>query len=280
MTPKQLEFLRILATTGFITNKHLEQVGFDKAKNSNSYLTKPLLDGKFIGRIMVSNSFGLGRKVVYFLVKKGAELLSETDGIPLDEIAYSPQKGGIYTTKDGENVAIIRADFAHKEAYISAFLAFTDYLRRTDYFLSDCKHYYQLKCDKGTTLCLNGKKFRPDGIWFAESLETNAPRFVYVVEVHRHSERKHIIRQLRQQVEAIKQKSVQERFGFDHPHLVISIFSDQNAKIFQGILAELQETDDWEIMQKYFLFARLSDILDDFSGGLGYFGGNKKPIPK
>ncbi|WP_148091354.1 hypothetical protein [Conchiformibius steedae] len=279
MTPKQLQFLRLLAKTGFITNKHLEQVGFDKTTNSNHYITKPLLDGKFIGRIMVSNAFGIGRKVVYFLVKKGAEFLADTDGILLDTIAFTAQKGGIYTTKDGESVAVIRSDFAHKEAYISAFFAALMYLQNTDYEFVDYKHYYQLKGDKGTSLKLNGKAFRPDGIWFMESLDPSAPRFVYVVEIHRHSERKHIIRQLRQQVEAIKAKSVQNRFGFEHPYLVLSIFTDENINAMQGILKELQQSDDWAIMQKYFLFARLSDILADCYNGLGYFGGNKKPFP-
>lgn len=280
MTPKQLEFLRILATTGFITNQHLEQIGFDKASNSNSYITKSLLEGKFIGRIMVANAFGIGRKVLYFLSPKGAAFIAETDSIPLDSISFAPQKGGIHTAKDGEHTAIIRADFAHKEAYISTFLAFKEYLKKTDYELTDYKHYYQLKGDKSTTLTLNGKNFRPDGIWFAESLEPNEPRFVYVVEIHRKSERKHIIQQLRQQVEAIKQKSVQRRFGFEHPYIVLSVFSDENIKVFQSVLAELQQTDDWAIMSKCFMFARISDILGDFSGGLGYFGGNRKPVPK
>lgn len=279
MTPKQLDFLRLLANTGFITNKHLEQVGFAKTTNSNHYITKPLLDGKFIGRIMVSNAFGLGRKVVYFLAKKGAELVAETDNVPLDDIAFAPQKGGIYTTKDGESVAVIRSDFAHKEAYISAFFAVFQHLKQTDYDFTDYKHYYQLKGDKGTSLKLNGKTFRPDGIWFMESLDPKAPKFVYVVEIHRHSQRKHIIRQLRQQVEAIKAKSVQNRFGFAHPYLVLSIFTDENISAMQGILKELQQSDDWVIMQKYFLFARLSDILADCYNGLGYFGGNKKPFP-
>lgn len=30
MTPKQTEFLLLIAKTGFLTNKHLEQVGFIK----------------------------------------------------------------------------------------------------------------------------------------------------------------------------------------------------------------------------------------------------------
>lgn len=280
MTPKQLQFLRLLSKTGFITNKHIEQVGFDKAKNSNSYITKPLLESKLIGRVMVANAFGLGRKVVYFLAKKGAELLAEVDNIPLESIAYAPQKGGIHTTKDGESTAIIRADFAHKEAYISAFFAFLGYLENSDYDLTDYKHYYQLKGEKSTTLTLNGKNFQPDGIWFTESTDKNAPKFVYVVEIHRHSERKHIIRQLRQQVEAIKEQSVQNRFGLDYPHhIVISIFTDENLKTMRGILADLQQSDEWEFMQKCFFFARLDDLLKDFQAGLGYFGGVKKPLP-
>lgn len=279
VTPQQLEFLKILSTTGFLTNKHLEQIGFAKLKNSNHYLTKRLLDGGYIGRVMISSGFGFGRKVMYFLVKKGAELVAEAFNLPLESLSFSPLKGKIYTAKNGDEVSLIRADFVHKEAYITAFLAFSMYLKNTDYELTDYKHYYQLKGDKGTTLKLNNKAFRPDGIWFTESTDKSAPNFVYVVEIHRHSERKHIIRQLRQQVEAIKQKSVQQRFEFEHPYLVLSIFTDENLTAMQGVLAELKQSEDWEIMQKFFLFARLEDLLRDFENGIGYFG-NKKPIPK
>ena len=280
VTPQQLAFLKILSITGFLTNKHLEQINFVKLKASNHHLTKRLLDGSYIGRVMVSSGFGFGRKVMYFLTNKGAELVAEAYNIPLENLAYSPLKGGVYTAKNGDEVSIIRADFQHKEAYISAFLAFSMYLHNTDYEITDYKHYYQLKGDKGTSLKLHGKNFRPDGIWFTESTDPNAPKFIYVVEIHRHSERKHIIRQLRQQVEAIKYKSVQNRFGFEHPYLVLSVFTDENIKPMQGILEELKQTEDWKIIEKFFLFARLDDLINDFYNGLGYFGGSKKPAPR
>lgn len=281
ITPQQTEFLLLLSKTGFLTNKHLEQLQFAKLKNSNHYLTKRLLDGRYIGRVMVSSSFGVGRKVMYFLVKKGAELVAETYNLPIESLSFSPLKGGIYTAKNGDEVSIIRADFQHKEAYITAFLAFEQYLQGTDYQIIDYKHYYQLKGDRSTTLQVHGKNFRPDGIWFCESIDKNAPNFVYVVEIHRHSERKHIIRQLRQQVEAIKEKSVQNRFGFTHPYLVLSIFTDENIKPMQGVLEELKQSEDWQVIEKFFLFSRLEDLINiGFYDGFGYFGGVKKPIPK
>lgn len=36
ITPQQLEFLKILSKTGFLTNKHLEQVDFAKLKKFQS----------------------------------------------------------------------------------------------------------------------------------------------------------------------------------------------------------------------------------------------------
>lgn len=266
--------------TGFLTNKHLEQVDFAKLKNSNHYLTKRLLDGGYIGRLMVSSGFGFGRKVMYFLVKKGADLVVQAYNLPLESLSFSPLKGGIYTAKNGDEVSIIRADFLHKEAYITAFLAFSEYLKSTDYDLTDYRHYYQLKGNKSTTISVNGKNVRPDGIWWATSHQDNAKDFCFVLEIHNHSERKHIIRQLRQQVEAIKEKSVQKRFGFSHPCLVMSIFTGENTSVMRGVLEELQRSEDWQIMEKYFLFARLDDLVSgDFYGGLGYFSGSKKPVP-
>lgn len=280
ITPQQTQFLYLLSKTGFLTNKHLEQIGFAKTQNSKHYLTKRLLDGRYIGRLMVSSGFGFGRKVMYFLVKKGADLVAQAYNLPLESLSYSPLKGGIYTAKNGDEVSIIRADFIHKEAYITAFLAFSEYLKSTDYDLTDYRHYYQLKGDKSTTISVNGKNIRPDGIWWATSHQDNAKDFCFVLEIHNHSERKHIIRQLRQQVEAIKEKSVQKRFGFEYPYLVLSVFTGENLTAMQGILAELKQSSDWAIIEKFFLFARLEDLQGDFYGGLGYFGGSKKPVPQ
>ena len=67
--------------------------------------------------------FGMGRKVMYYLTKKGAVLLAELDRIDLAEISYTIHKGGIQRAQDGGEVSIIRADFQHKERYICAFLA-------------------------------------------------------------------------------------------------------------------------------------------------------------
>lgn len=280
LTPKQLDFLRILAQTGFITNKHLAQLDFAKASNSNHHLTKRLLDGGYIGRIIVVNSFGMGRKVMYFLATKGAKFLAQLDNIPLEEIVYTNTKGGIKTAKDGGEFSLVRADFFHKEAYICAFLAFTQYLQKTNYFIDDSRHYYQLAGNKGTALPIKKRNFRPDGIWFFKSISANEPNFIYVVEVHRHSDRKHIIKQLRQHLEAIKEKSLQTYFGVEQPYFVLSIFADNNTAIMRSVLDELQQTPDWVYLEKLFMFARLEDLIADFYAGLGYFGGIKKPIPK
>lgn len=280
MTPKQNEFLLWLAKTGFLTNKHLEQLGLSKTNHSNHKMTKDLLLNGFIGRIMVASGFGIGRKVMYFLSRKGAELVSEVYNTPLEYITYTPVKGGIHRNKTGEELAVIRTDFFHKEAYITAFIAFEQYIQCTDYLITNYKHYYQRTGDKGTTLKLNHKNFRPDGIWFMESIDQDAPKYVLVVEIHRHSDRKHIIRQLLQQVEALKQRSVQNRFGFNHPYLVLSVFCDENIKVMQGVLEELKQMPEWEYFKNYFFFSRLEDLKEDFCNGLGYFGRIEKPFPK
>lgn len=113
-----------------------------------------------------------------------------------------------------------------------------------------------------------------------ESLDQTAPNYVLVVEVHSHSDRKHIIRQLLQQVEALKQRSVQNRFGFNHPYLVLSVFCDENIKVMQGVLEELKQMPEWEYFKNYFFFSRLEDLKADFCNGLGYFGRIEKPFPK
>jgi DNA-binding MarR family transcriptional regulator len=280
ITPLQVDFLRLLTRTGFATNAHIQQMQIGHPTNSKHYLTKRLLDGLYIGRVMMASPYGFGRRTMYYLTKKGAELIAEIDQTPLDEISYTPHKGGIQSAKDRGEVSLIRADFPHKEKYICSFLALEKHLESTDYEIKKYHHYYQLSGDKGTTLNLNGRNFRPDGIWFCESVTGKNPVYAYVVEIHRHSERKKIIKQLRHHVEAFKVGSMAERFGIDHPYFILSIFADENIDSMKSIIAELQtDPDTWAYIEKFFMFATITDVKDNFYNAFGYFGGNKKPIP-
>jgi hypothetical protein len=268
ITPLQADFLRLLGRTGFATNAHISQMEIGTPKNSKHYLTKTLLDGLLIGRVMIAAPFGMGRKVMYYLTKKGAVLLAELDRIDLAEISYTIHKGGIQRAQDGGEVSIIRADFQHKERYICAFLALSQYLENTDYEINMAHHYYQLAGDRGTTLELDGRNFRPDGIVFSRAITTKKPIYTYVVEIHRHSDRKRIIQQLRQHVHAFQAGSM------------AAVFTAENTAVMRSVIDELQtEPDTWAYMRKLFMFAELNELMADFYGACAYFGGDKKPIP-
>ena len=280
ITPLQVDFLRLLGVTGFATNAHISQMEIGTPKNSKHYLTKTLLEGLLIGRVMIAAPFGMGRKVMYYLTKKGAALLAELDGLDLAEISYTTHKGGIQRAQDGGEVSIIRADFQHKERYICAFLALRKYLENTDYEINQAYHYYQLAGDRGTTLELDGRNFRPDGIVFNKATTPKKPTYAYVLEIHRHSDRKRIIQQLRQHVHAFQAGSMAARFGIDYPYFVLSIFTAENTAVMRSVIEELQtDPDTWAYMRKLFMFAELGELMDDFYGACLYFGGVKKPIP-
>lgn len=279
LTETQLKFLRLLTRTGFATNKHLAQMQINRLQNSNNHITDRLLKGNYIGRVMVNASFGTGRKVMFYITKKGAKFIADNDGIPLESLAYTTYSGGIKKAHIDGEVSLVRTDFAHKERYISTFLALENYLENTDYLIGDFYHYYQLKGDKGTSLAVNGKNFRPDGVIFCEPITPQNPTFAYVIEIHRHSDRRRIIMQLLQHIEAIKQQSLKARFGFDKPYFVLSVFTDENLAVMKSVISELQTFDEWQYIQKFFIFAKLDDLLQNFYAGAVYFGGSKKPLP-
>lgn len=279
LTETQLKLLRLLTRTGFATNKHLAQMQINRLQNSNNYITDRLLKGNYIGRVMVNASFGTGRKVMFYITKKGAKFIADNDGIPLESLAYTTYSGGIKKAHIDGEVSLVRTDFAHKERYISTFLALENYLENTDYLISNFYHYYQLKGDKGTALTINDKNFRPDGIVFCEAITPNKPTFAYVIEIHRHSDRRRIIMQLLQHIEAIKQQSLKARFGFDKPYFVLSVFTDENLAVMKSVITELQTFEEWQYIQKFFMFAKLDDLLQNFYAGAVYFDGSKKPLP-
>lgn len=279
ITGTQYELLKLLAKTGYITNSLIAQKGITRATSSNHYSTNRLLDSKYIGRVMIASSFGIGRKVLYYITKKGAELVAEIEGVELENLVYTTLHGGIQTTKNGQDVSVMRNDFTHKERYISFFIALDMYLENTNYTIEKTYHYYQRRNETGTNLIVNGKPFRPDGIFFVEPLHPKQPLFCYVAELHRHSNRKKIIKQLLQHAQAIEQRAIENRFGIETPYFVFSIFADENAAVMRGVIDELQDFPEWGIIKDFFLFGKLEDVKENFYNGLVYFGGNKKPVP-
>lgn len=280
ITPVQTKLLRLMTSTGFASNKHISQMNINKLKTSNAYLTKRLIAGGYIGRVLVNTSFGGACRVMYYITKKGAKFIAETDNIEFDSLMFTNYSGGIKKANTDDEVSLIRSDFIHKEQYICFFIELQKYLENTSHLLENFYHYYKLKGNNGTTLELSNKKrFQPDGIFFCEPINRKKPTFAYIVEIHRHSNRKKIIKQLIQHVEAMKNESVKNRFEFDSPYFVLSIFTKENLEAMGGIIKELQTFDEWEYMQRFFMFGNLEEIEKDFYNGFVYFGGEKKPLP-
>lgn len=277
-TSRQINILRLLTRIGFVTNKHLEQmeIGINPTKNSQSRVMQALISAGYIARVNVVSGFRIGKRVMYYLTKRGAEFISEIDAIDMETIPYMP------VGKDGIESEIVRADFPHKEAYISCFLELEKYLTNTEYEVSDFFHYYQ-RSNGGTTLKLTkARNFRPDGIYFLESIHPNEPSYAYVVELHRNSDRKKIIKQLRQHATAYESGSLADRFGKTQSYFVLSIFAGENVAVMRSVIAELKtEPATWAYMQKYFMFGEFNSIMNDgFYEAFAYFGGVKKPFPK
>lgn len=282
ITPRRIEFLRLLTRTGFASTKHLSESGLiEKATEySQSSFFKPMLDQLLIGRMMVISPYGIGKRVMYYLTKKGAEFIAEIDGLEVESIRYVALKGGIVKAADsGKEENLVRADFPHKEAYVSTLIALERYLVATEYEISQSRHYYDRKIGS-TAIDVGGKRFRPDGLVILKPLIPSQPQYAFVIELHRHSERKKIIEQLRRHVEAYKSGVFSAYFGQGNPHFVISVYAAENVSVMRHVIETLkQDREAWPYMQRFFLFAELEALKLNFYSGCAYFGGPKKPLP-
>ncbi len=282
ITPRRIEFLRMLTRTGFASTRHLAESGLiaNARDYSQSAFFKPMLDQRLIGRITVVSPYGIGKRVMYYLTRDGANFVAEIDGLDVESIRYSALPGGIVKAADGgRNESMIRADFPHKEAYVSALIALERYLERTDYQITSVHHYYDRKL--GTpTFELGSRKFRPDGIVVIDSCFGGKPQYGFVIEMHRHSDRKKITEQLLRHVEAIKKGSFAPYFGEGKPYFVLSVYSAQNIADMRHVIDALKADElTWPYFERFFLFAELSELHADFYRACGYFGGPKKPLP-
>lgn len=283
ITPRRVEFLRLLTRTGFASTRHLAESGLiaNATDYSQSKFFKPMLEQLFIGRMMVISPYGIGKRVMYYLTKKGAEFIADLDGIDFETIRYVPLKGGIVKAADsGKEENLVRADFPHKEAYVSTLIALERYLGSTEYQISQSRHYYDRKIG-GTTTEISGRRFRPDGLVVLKPLISSQPEYSFVIELHRHSDRKKIIEQLRRHVDAYKVSAFAGYFGKGNPHFVLSVYAAENVAVMRQVIETLrQDTEAWPYMERFFLFAELEALKQDFYNACAYFGGSKKPLPR
>lgn len=282
ITPKRIEFLRMLTRTGFASTRHLAESGLigNAMSYSQSAFFKPLLDQLLVGRITVVSPYGIGKRVMYYLTRKGAGLVAEADGLDVETVRYVPLRGGIAKAADGtKDESLVRADFPHKEAYVSVLIALERYLDRTDYQVTGYQHYYDKK--RGVpTFELGGKRFRPDGLVKVGSHVSGTPQYSFAIEVHRHSDRRKIAEQLLRHAHAIKEGAMGPHFGKGNPHFVLSVYAAENVAAMRQVIETLkQDRAMWPYFERFFLFAELSELTADFYGACGYFGGQKKPLP-
>ena len=282
ITPKRIEFLRLLTRTGFASTRHLSESGLvaNATAYSQSTFFKPMLDQLLIGRMMVVSPYGIGKRVMYYLTKKGAEFVAEADGQDPETIRYVPLKGGIIKAADGgREESLVRADFPHKEAYVSVHIALERFLEGTEYQVANSRHYYDRRAGS-TSSEVGGRKFRPDGLAILKPLVPAQPQFSYVIELHRHSDRKKIVAQLKRHVDAYKSGTFVDYFGKGNPHFVLSVYAAENAGVMRQVIEALrQDAEAWPFMERFFLFAELEALKSDFYSACAYFGGPKKPLP-
>lgn len=282
ITPRRVDFLRLLARTGFASTRHLAESGLvaNATAYSQSAFFKPLLDSLLIGRMMVVSPYGIGKRVMYYITRKGARYLADIDGSDPEAVRYVPLRGGIVKAEDtNDEEAKVRADFPHKEAYVSALLAFERYLEATDYAIEDFRHYYDVRTGSGS-VSMGGRRFRPDGLVLVRSVFPAQPQYGFVIELHRHSNRKSILAQLRRHAEAYRTGAFAGYFGKGIPYFVLSVYAAENAAIMRQVIDTLkQDEKSWQYMERFFLFAELEALKSDFYGACAYFGGPKKPLP-
>lgn len=282
ITPKRIEFLRLLSRMGFASTRHLAESGLivNAMDYSQSVFFRPMLDQLLIGRITVVSPYGIGKRVMYYLTKKGAEFLGDTDDRDSTRIRFVPLKGGVVSAADGgTQESIVRTDFPHKEAYVSTLISLERYLSGTEYEIVQSKHYYDRKAGL-PTFSVGGRSFRPDGLVTARAETPGKPDYSFVIELHRHSDRKKIIAQLYRHVEAYRSGALSQHFGEGKPYFVLSVYAAENVGAMRHVIDTLKlDTEAWPYFERFFLFAELESLRSDFYSACAYFGGPKKPLP-
>jgi len=262
VTPTTHNVLEALALYRYMTPAQMLSAGVTKDR-SHLYENLRRLSrgqGSPIGAMDFGTLAGHGRlPVVYYLKKKGAEILA--DATQRDNIEYTKHRAKYHN------------DYFHRIDSVDSHIIIRKWAAQNEIDIDFFRAYYEHRgANHGgtgerlqalTTVWTNYKRITPDAI-FKFTTPDGASRLC-VLEISRRMETKRVTEQLARHLEAFEDDSFGQAFKYPHMHRLLWVFDSKNAlERVQERALTLPTLERW---QKAIFFKTLDDVKSNFLAG-------------
>lgn len=273
-SPQQWRVLQALGHYRFLTVEQMLWLGI--SKNAISLRSKTLFALR-CHQCIHSEKIGSFLPDVHHLTKKGAELLALVEGIDAD--ASNSAK------KQPFSALFARHRFAQVDFQIgvnrwAAQRGDAEVLLELQDFISAPKQG-RVKPKPSTELTVPKlvNTIIPDGT-FVVGLHSG-PVAAYLVEIHRATQSKAVTEKLAKYIEVIKSEVIQQKYGYKAHPVICSVHHQDS--VLTSVKTRLNAHAGFEEVKCNFMFHRLDDLNDNFTGGWHFADdtpANPFPLPK
>lgn len=271
---RHLKILEALAVYKYLTVTQFIEIGVKKHKQNINETLKEMRETKkpLIGFVKLGLLPGVGKlPYVYYLEKKGVEVLIDYLNLTLKQINYPVGKATIFSR-----------DYFHRVYCIDFQIALRKWANKK---VDSVEFYYNYYDKIGSNRKIGGEKSRtltrididkekyiiPDSIFKISKNNANA---IYLFEQHNGKDTKKFLKQFLNHALVIKKHLVKKIYGTKNDHRVCCVFEEPT--IMEAVKRRLQEEHViYELFKDYFLFKTNDMVKEMFFNGWQTYDGRK-----
>ena len=273
-SPQQWQVLQALNQYRFLTVEQMLSLGI--SRNAISLRSKTLFALRY-HKAIHSEKIGSFLPDVHSLTKKGADLLSDLEGIDVPFLA-SRKKQAFSALFARHRFA--QVDFhiginlwVHQRGDAEVILELQDFVRQSASGKSRATASTQLSVSDIPNPII------PDGTFAVEL--SSGKIALYLVEIHRSTQTKAVTDQLMQYFKVIRNGTIQQKYGYAVHPIICSVHHQPS--VLNSVKSRLLADPKFEPFKQNFVFHGLEDLTSNFTGGW-HFADNSPahpfPLPK
>lgn len=278
VTENQVSAMELFAKYKYLTSSQFVKMELYKHRDYLTKALKPLLGMK---RPLLAkydfNPIDGKRESFYYLTKYGKQFL-------IDELGYTEDQ-----IKAPKGVAPIKLqDYYHRKFTIDFHINLNQWLQKNNGEIDFLNYYFdksgnnRISDTSQVVTALNriyidkNNSFIPDVIM---KFTINDKKYLYLFEQHDGKDTKRLFKQLQPHIIAISKGTVLSKYKLKSSHRVIVACEEQSVK--DSIIERLQNLDNIEHYNNFFIFKTNKELEDDFYNDWTLISGEKTTfLPK
>jgi len=260
LPPKPTEALVALSIYKFLTVKQFVKLGIGASEAS---VRKNILPKLHRSRKPLAKKKKLGLQLphVHYLTEHGAKYLAELYKLSVEEIPYPKGQVQFSETLAEHRFAQVNfhIGFRHwAESYSDIEILFAD----MDFDVTGSKRKGTFISKTELRVPHSNVPIKPDGMF---GIERNGLPLIYALEVHRTTQTKRVITQIKRYMEVLETGAAASKYGLETSPLICSVHMKGN--VLKGVKTALCNTSSFAAFKGAFLFNTFENVANDLTQG-------------